>query len=217
MQGLAQIILGGVSYAATRRHAEAATASTLQAPFYTLADQFTPLQKALADIMAGPPAAYVVELEPEWAKEPAFLQERVEISLEGEVLRGHLRVAAAIVAAWLADTPTAISLELAEWVTENQARDDAALTWRRRWDAQLDAHPAVARALEVGPDQLFAAAGLTMAELIAMRLSLQYGPDGTPKTPLEIGRELGVAESTIRSRLQRAAERLRELAGSVGA
>ncbi len=154
-------------------------------------------------------------VEPEADEEPRFLHERVEITLEGEVVRGHLRVALALVEARLNDSPVVISLLMGEWISENRARDDAAGTWRRRWWSDLVAHPAVAAAFHedgVAPDELFARAGLSISEEMCMRKALQTTDDGQPLSQRAIATALGMPESTVRSKLERAKAALHLLA-----
>jgi hypothetical protein len=154
------------------------------------------------------PAAYVESWDACEFPELAFRRERVVLTLDGEVIRGHLRVAEIIIEAALAHNPDLIELEIARWITENRAADDADTDWRRRWEDRLNVTPRLVEALNRSPEILFDRANLTMPQRLAMRL----WADGRPGRQAAV--QLGISEAGYRERIEKALEAIRAVASA---
>lgn len=154
--------------------------------------------------------AYVESWDASEFPELAFRRERVVLTLEGEVIRGHLRVAEVIVEAALAHNPELIEFEIARWITENKAADDADTDWRRRWEDRLNVTPRLVEALnhKDRAEHLFDTAALTAPQRLAMRLWV----DGRPGRQAAV--QLGISESTYREHCEKALERIKGVAGA---
>jgi len=140
--------------------------------------------------------------------QPRFLDESVELSIDGQVLRGQLRVAKAIVDSWVADNPRQILIDMAEWISENQSADDEDRDWQRRWHDRLAEKPMIVEALRSkggGAERLFDRAKLPLSQRLAMRFFLK-GRSGR-----EAATELKIDESTYRERVEKGLDAIRGL------
>jgi len=146
---------------------------------------------------------------------PPFLRQPVVVKriedpkppefFEFEVLAGFPRVAAAMVESEVGHNKWQISYEVAKWIGEEELAEKRDIDWQRRWRDHLASSPAIRAALaKGGPEELFAQAGLTFRETLALRLKL----DG--KTRGEIGLVLGITSSAAGDRLEDAFNRIRE-------
>lgn len=137
-----------------------------------------------------------------------FRRERVVATGDGEVLRGHLSVAWAIVEAWSADNPVVFVALIENWIQKARAADDEDRTARRKEEERLGYNAQLAARLEANPAAVFRAAGLTAHEIRAMELRM----DG--KSFAEIGFAFGVSKQAIADRVNRAIERILALTPS---
>lgn len=119
-------------------------------------------------------------------------EERVEIDVDGDVLRGDIAVAAALVEAVLATNPTLVMALLERWIDEGRHADDAERDWRLGWERQLEANPAIAWELERSPEALLERAGLSAAAREVYRRAL------AGESARDIATAAGVARSTVR-------------------
>jgi hypothetical protein len=124
---------------------------------------------------------------------------------EFEVLAGFHRVAAALVESEIAHNKWLVDQDVAGWIAEEEAAERSDRDWHRRWADHLAENTAIRAALaKGGPNELFAQAGLTYRETLAMRLKL------TGKTRSEIGVALNITSSAVGDRLEEAFARIRE-------
>ncbi len=121
----------------------------------------------------------------------------VEITGEGDVLKGHIAVASAIVESWCSENPELFEALIDEWLNEAQSADDSDKKARQREDARLAGHPHLAAALERNAAEVFRRAELTPHQIRALELRL----DG--KSFMEIGFAFGVAKETAREHVER--------------
>lgn len=133
-------------------------------------------------------------------------EEPVEVDLDGDVERGDIAVAWALCEATLARNPVLILGLLQRWMDAAEAADDAERNWRRGWERQLDANPAIAWALEQSPAAVLKRAGLNDSERDVFRRGWLEG-----ESPRAIARDLGVSASTIRGWLEQGARRVQAL------
>ena len=136
-----------------------------------------------------------------------FHRERVVATGDGEVLRGHLNVAWAIVEAWCADNPILFVAVIERWIEQAKAADDKDQAARRREEDRLGYNQRLAAELERNPARVFARAGLTAHEIRAMELR----QDG--KSFAEIGFAFGVSKQAIAETVNRAIEKILSLDG----
>jgi hypothetical protein len=159
------------------------------------------------------PPTYIEDFPAPALEEPGCLRQSLLLSPDGEggwnVDGGHVKLALWMVLAAQGDNSVETKIEQA--IAKARSADAAAGDWRRRWAANLAENPAIQAALEDSPDALYARAGLSLVEQIAMRAWSQLDDEGNPPSTREIARKLKEAESTIRTRLERAVTRLRGL------
>lgn len=136
-----------------------------------------------------------------------FIQrQRVVLTVDGDVVRGQVRVADAIVEAALAHNPSLIEFEIARWITENKAADDKDRVFSRKWDERLSGRPQLADALDKGAQEIYRLAGLTDFQARAVELHLEGN------TPSQIALALGLnSRQAAQDRISKALGRLLEL------
>lgn len=158
----------------------------------------------------------VQQIEPAYVEawdsaEFPFHRERVVATGDGEVLRGHVTVAAAIVEAWCADNPAVFVALIERWIEQARAADDADKDWHRRWEDRLNYNPNLVAALERGPVVVCQQAGLSVFQTRAVELMLE----GKSKT--EIGVLLGMSRQGATKHLDNALEKILEMDHNDGA
>ena len=146
-------------------------------------------------------AAYIESWD---SSEFPIFRERVIATGEGEVLRGHVAVANAIVESWCADNPVLFVALIERWIRQAQAADDADKDWHRRWEDRLAYNPKLTAALETknGPAVVCQQAGLTAFQTRAIELMLEG------KTKTEIGVLLGMSRQGATKHLDNALEKI---------
>lgn len=136
-----------------------------------------------------------------------FKRERVVATgEEGEVLRGQVTLAEAIVESWCADNPVLFVALLHGWIEETRAADDADRKFSRKWEERLSYSPHLAAALEAGIGAVCERAGLTAFQTRAVEMML------SGKTPTEIAFALGLnSRQAAHDRISKALERIMAL------
>lgn len=149
-----------------------------------------------------------LEYVEQWdASEFPLHRQRVVATGDGEVLKGHVAVAQAIVESWCADNPVVFVALIEGWIERARAVDDQDREWHRRWEDRLNYSPHLVAALEKGPGEVFERAGLTAFQVRAVELML----DGKTKT--EIGHALGLSRQAATERIDAALEKILALDG----
>jgi hypothetical protein len=140
-------------------------------------------------------------------REPNFHQAVVVLvpyrgneAFDWTVLAGFHAVAEALVEAEVAHNMSLVESRIEDWISKAQGAIAADHDWHQGWARSLAANPAITRALERGPEELFDRAGLTVPQRIAMRLRMRDDRSGR-----EIAIELRISESAFRDRIERAA------------
>lgn len=121
-------------------------------------------------------------------------------------LAGHEKVADAMLEIASGDNPRLGETDINRWIEESKDADEEEYGWRRRWHAELSASPVI-RQLLAKKDELYDRAGLTIPQVLAMRLV--FG--NPPMSMRQAGVQLGIDVSSVRDRLEGAKERLRNL------
>jgi hypothetical protein len=104
------------------------------------------------------------------------------------------------------DNPRLGETDINRWIQESKDADAEESGWRRRWHAELSASPVIGLLL-AKKDELYERAGLTIPQVLAMRLV--FG--NPPMSMRQAGVQLGIDVSSVRDRLEGAKERLRNL------
>lgn len=116
------------------------------------------------------------------------------------VVAGFHAVAEALVEAEVAHNMALVETRIEGWIATAQDALNADHDWHQGWAKSLAANPAITRALERGPEELFDRAALTDPQRIAMRLRMRDDRSGS-----EIAVELHISESAFRDRIENAA------------
>jgi hypothetical protein len=135
-----------------------------------------------------------------------FKRERVVATGEGEVLRGQVTLAEAIVESWCADNPVLFVALIQGWIEQARAADDGDRKFSQKWEERLSYSPHLAAALEAGIGAVCERAGLTAFQTRAVEMML------SGKTPTEIAFALGLnSRQAAHDRISKALERIMAL------
>jgi len=139
--------------------------------------------------------------------EPNFHQASVVLvpyrgneAFDWTVVAGFHAVAEALVEAEVAHNMSLVESRIEGWISKAQGAIAADHDWHQGWARSLAANPAITRALERGPEELFDRAGLTDLQRVALRLRMRDDRSGR-----EIALELRISEDAFRTRIERAA------------
>jgi len=126
----------------------------------------------------------------------------VVLTPAGDVIQGQVRVAEAVVRAWLLGNARPFIIATEEWIAEAEREDEADHDSRKQWLEELASNAA-------GRNELYERARLTVPQLLAMRLV--YGDP--PISTREAAVQLGVSQSSLMERLAKAKQHLKEFLG----
>ena len=139
-----------------------------------------------------------------WDKrEFPLFRERVVATGEGEVVRGHLTVAWAIVESWCADSPALFLTLLEGWMEKARAAAENDESARKGQERTLADHPLLAAELERNPYSIFRRADLTEREVRVFELRFDR-----QKSLIEIGQLFSLSREGVRQIIDKAIDKI---------